>query len=611
MRMLDQLPAEIIHCIASHLPSASSIINLSLTTRKIHIQLSADDYATFRSFVQRKFPTIRTPPYWKDTARVLTTRSRAWDRRAFIASALESPARSSDAAYYDRSRGTSTGYRPVIDSYEGWQGRRWVDKHEVLVWGAAGRLIMRVKKPNSTRWFTHKARNDHLPQNDILDIHVLRPEQRSGRMSEEVLVRRANNEITKVGLDLDHHGFQQQTVFDTIGRTSECMTVSYGPKPLVAAINTDRIHFFDATTCEQLAKPNSTFVVQESPPHRYRQHCARFLGDERLAVAVQYVEGHTNGPIKVYRLTPDGSSSSPEKYLPTNLGHQGQSRTNANAIVPLDDVASLRGRAGDVFLSGWSDGIARLYDTRAPAHCSVDFKDDVDDGQVLSLLSIGHEKFIAGSGQNACLKIFDLRMPGAKVYHSSAARSSWPIGAAGNYGKLPDREIQSRQHQSVDEAVNRQLNILLAIRVPFHPRLWQSLPRQHVTHLPRYRGAIYSLSAPSPTSPTVYAGVENHVIQLDSLSTDDVLGDRQKLSRPSFRLDNASKDQILNLSCYERPRPGYESTDAVLLRNQVNWGQSRWADDLMVDGWDERWTLASLDHRSRPWCNKHLLSRNR
>jgi hypothetical protein len=609
--MLDQLPTETIHQIASHLPTASSIIRFSLTNRKLHAQLSGDDYATFRSFVQKNFPSIRTPPYWKEAANILTTRSRAWDRKAFVAKALEPPPDRLNPLYYGRARGPSIGYAPVIDSYEAWHGSMWAERREVLVWGAAGRLMMRLSNPDSITWHAHRAHDDHLPEKDILNVRLLRPNQKEARKGEVVVIRRANGDITKLEFDVDDNEIQNRTLFDTTGLVAESMDVSHGCRPLVAVCMPQEIQVFDGNAHEQIAQPVSMLKIQQNLVYKHRTRCAKFIGNERLAVGAQYLEGHSTAPINIYRITPEGSSTPPENCLPSRSGHtsvKGRNRINANAIAPLDDVSSLCGRAGEVFLSGWSDGIVRLYDIRTPTHSSIEFQDGVDDGQILSLLPIGHERFLAGSIQNACLKTFDLRMPGAKVYshHDAGSSPSMAVPSIG-HGAPSKKAPSSREQGPVDKAVSRQLNIFLAIRVQCPMRLWQPLPNQQLSHLPRYRGPVYSLSASSPASPTVYAGIENHVIQLDFVSTDDMQR-RFGQDRTAFGLvrETGSKEQILNLSCYERPRTGHESTDPVLLRNQRSWNTPRSEDGLTEDGWDERWMLASWERRSASWRMNHL-----
>jgi hypothetical protein len=612
MKMLNQLPTEIIHQIASHLPTASSVINFSLTNRRLHAQLSTDDYATFRAFVQRNFPSIKTPPYWKEAACILTTRARAWDRRAFVGKALEPPADRLNPLYYERARGPSIGYAPVIDSYETWYGCRWADRHEVLAWGAAGRLLMRISNAHSTSWLTHRVRDDQMPDKDILDLHLLRPNQKSAGMEEEVIIRRANKRVTKLQLQAESHELHEKTLFDTGDPLAECIDVSNGSKPLLAVCNPDSIQVFDGSTGEQLSQPISALSGRHNSMYKHRKRCAAFLDGERLAVGIQYLEGQNTAPINIYRIAPDGSSTSWEHCLPSHNEHtsgKGQNRNNANVIVALDNVSSLSSRPGDVFLSGWSDGIVRLYDLRAPTHSSIDFHDGVDENQVLSLLPIGHERFLAGSVQNACLKTFDLRMPGSRVYSYSKLESPKPPVSAPSHEKNARGAPHVQNRGPVDQAISRELNISLAIRVQCPMRLWQPLPKQELTHLPRYRGAVYSLSAPSPASPTVYAGVENHVIQLDFVSTDDVQRGRQGLSAFGLNFGKGREEQILNLSCYERPRAGHESTDALLLRTQAKWNRSRAEDGVTEDGWDERWRLPNREeHRSNSWRRSSRVS---
>jgi len=188
------------------------------------------------------------------------------------------------------------------------------------------------------------------------------------------------------------------------------------------------------------------------------------------------------------------------------------------------------------------------------------------------LLVMGHERFLAGSHQNACLKVFDLRMPGGRVYdylHAAPARCGRRNAAS------PQRDI----------------NIFLALHLP-KSRTWSPLPTSHRPSTPRYRGSIYTLSCPSPISPTIYAGIQNHVISLSTISTDDW---RSAPKFPALQPIFERSAGILNLSSYERPRPSHASTDAVLLRKQMDWDRmprvatAQGADD----GWDERWWPAT------------------
>ena len=146
---------------------------------------------------------------------------------------------------------------------------------------------------------------------------------------------------------------------------------------------------------------------------------------------------------------------------------------------------------------------------------------------------------------------------------------------------------------------SRDINIFLALTMN-HAASWQPLARMQQSsersRASRYRGSIYSLSSPSPSSPTVYVGIENHVIELSFQGTDDWVAKRRDIfDQPNDRRT------VLNLSCYERPRMGFESTDTVLLRKQRDLTNS--AEQISPErtvrlaGWDERWHMDNQQAR--------------
>ena len=616
--MLEDLPIEILQQVTGHLPTASAIANLSLTNKRLHERLAVDNYAIFRQFVLNRFPSISCPPFWKEDARILTSRSRAWDRKALIASACQPPP--DDQFWPTRVDARQKfGFVPVIDSYENWS--TGADRREVLAWGAAGRLRLRITENGITSWRTWRMLSDHLPQNDILDVHLLRPDQRQPETNEQIVIRRANSEIVKVESGIEGGDilpesrypsdlFLRATKYATNPNFVECTDINNATEPILAVCSTKTIQLFTVNSNEEITQPSNTYQLEQKFDCKHRKRCAKFLSDEKLAVGVQFLEGRMPSPIDVYHVTPHGlvqDISTAAHSL--GVGEDCRSgRQCANAIAPLDATASLTGRPGEVFLSGWSDGIARLYDLRTPLTPVGEYVDGVDDGQILSLLPIGHERFLAGSHHNACLKTFDLRMPGSRAYsyldavtpHVAKPAPQKILQAADSNAKSSSEGLSAVRRE-------KEINIFLSLHVPPSRRLWQPLPRRPDSRLPRYRGSIYSLSAPSATSPTVFAGIENHVIQLDFKSTDDVTRTGSKFFYSGT--DPRSPDEILNLSCYERPRPGYESTDPVLLRKQVDWvgkknvhttsfPANNRRDGRSELGWDQRWRLATYDRRS-------------
>lgn len=131
----DQVPPELLVQIVSHCETATTLLSLSLTCKRIHDFIEKDG---FRVFAQSRFPSFKTPPYWKDAAHGLTTLSRNWDRKAFLARRIEpynephltrKPIRGMPP-----SRNQTMGYQPIIDSHEEWIGGDWSSRKETVVW---------------------------------------------------------------------------------------------------------------------------------------------------------------------------------------------------------------------------------------------------------------------------------------------------------------------------------------------------------------------------------------------------------------------------------------------------------------------------------------------
>lgn len=595
--MLDTLPIEILDIIIGHLPTASSVINLSLGNRKLHEQISSDKYALLKSFVQNRFPSIQTPPFWRDAAVALTARSRAWDRRAFVARECRLPG--DDIFPGTRvPAGLKTGFVPAIDSYETWTGNAWAEKKEVLAWGAAGRLRLRTIRHGTVSWSTYRTPFDHSPQNDIMDVRLLRPHQNRDPHGETVVLRRANNTVIKVASKPKADAFEQMSTFDLDPNSLpiDSIDISGAADPLLAVCNSREVKLYHVESKKPRTKACDVLQLEQHHEYKSRMRCAKFLSPQRLALGAQFLEGRLRAPIEIYLVSPSGLRRTPTHLKDETIGNI-IGRHCANAIAPLDAISTFAGRPGDVFLSGWTDGVTRLFDLRMHRGPSMEYHDTVDDGQILSLLPIGHEKFLAGSHHNACLKTFDLRMAGGRAY----SYSNRTLPATGG---RPVRQSISRSREFY--RTHRDINIFLALSVPRARRLWEPLPYRPDPSMPRYRGSVYSLSSPSSSSSTVYAGIESHVIQLDFVSTDDARNNRVNYLGLGLPNEPKSVRPVLNLSCYERPQPGYEIFDALLLRKQVE-GHNYWdpsgknqenisdLDKTSEEGWDERWRLSTYN----------------
>lgn len=577
--MLDQIPAEIIESILSYLPTASAITSVSLTNKKLHEVVKDGENAIFHRFVERQFPTIDSAGPWREAAFKLTSRSRAWDKRAFIARECVPPrGEGTDGGRIFREQAMTRqtfGFMPVIDSYEtGETG----DDREVLAWGAGGRLRVRISKRKSVQWSSLCFAEDSNPHTDILDLRLLRPQQNRNRFGESVFIRRANRELALL------NGMPEQDQWVTTSTYTvrpdvaiECVDVSETADPLLAVCNSASIQLFPIHTSQAQSRPASVVPIAEDAT-KHRMRCAKFISSSQIAVAPQFLTGLQAAPIEVFNVAESNLVTTPlhsVENLVMNKPIPGRvtGRISANVLAKVDAGQANSGNQGDLLLSGWSDGLVRLYDLRAGQSPLREFSDPVDNGQIFSLLPIGHERFLAGSHQNGCLKTFDMRMDGRVYDYTRVGSSSAP---------------QHRRSSFTPKALSRpsrDINIFLALSVHHGNRQWRPLPGRHNNvRLPRYNGSIYSLSSPSAMSPTVYVGIENHVIQLDSINADDWVANRGGIR-------NGSNDRpILNLSCYERPRDGHESTDTVLLRKQNDMAKARqWTE--AEEGWDQRWYL--------------------
>ncbi|RMZ90417.1 hypothetical protein DV736_g2353, partial [Chaetothyriales sp. CBS 134916] len=578
--MLDELPVECLQQIIRYLPSASAIANVAAVNRALYAKISCDNYGMLQYFVQRSFPSIRVVSgSWREAAIALTARSRAWSRRAVVARECYPPDFESTCVGTIARSGQKMGYMPVIDSYETSDGGDGYK--ERVAWAAGGKIVIRSTTRETIVWQTSIFPRGDEPQNDILELRLLRPHQSVHRDHESIVFRRANGEVGLVttmppGTD----GRYRRGEFVQGNEAGDCMDVSSARQPVLALCSTQTVRLYDVGDRVGPVEWIERFTLESDRLSASRQRCARFLQNDSLAVAPQYLRGRDSAPIKVYdlnaNLATDKRLGATSVLLPSNLPDSGRNWTNT--IAPLDKVC---GNDGTLFLSGWSDGVVRLHDTRTGKGSEMSYADKVDEGQVLSLQPIGHESFLAGSTQNGCLKMFDMRMPGAKVYSYLAARQ--------------------QGERAKGSQVRRDINIFLALKLPQRQPGWKPLPVND-PRTDRYHGPVYSLSAPSPSSPSVYAGIEDHVLQLTLSSSDDIK--RGLVVDPLHGLEEVDEPGVLDLSCYERPREGFESTDAVLLRKQ------RALTEMTEEaecGWDERWYSAAGSgrrgqHERRPSC---------
>ncbi|KAK2756219.1 hypothetical protein FQN54_005627 [Arachnomyces sp. PD_36] len=601
--MLPQLPSEIIYHIAIYLPTASSLANLSQTCKRLHSVIAADDSRIYRALVQGQFPSIETPPFWIDAARALTSRSRALDRAAAITRVVIPYGSHQD----QRSRAVRTdrptiGYRPVIDSYERWTGETWAEREEILVWGAGSELLIQRKhrgkqqrKRDNESWSqiqlsTSERENGDVPRSnedvtlasfndlqinnswhDICSVHLLKAEQTHGFNDgrEDVILGRRNGDLSRMLISHDGKSFELKKSYKTGARNLERTDVSSGPKPVLAA-TADRkfITLFHACG-EETETAVEPFASLETAPV-----ASKLLCDDTLAAGI----GVPNS-LSIFHIGQDMVVKTRDIEVDKDIAEENflGSNRHPNTITPLPATSQTGGRPGDLILVGCTSSQTRLYDLRSRNPHAATFIDTVDTSPVYSIHPFGRDHFAVGSGQDAIVKLFDMRMPGIATYSY--------LNASPSQGHKPTGKTLKNGYPLSYSGKN--ISIFLSHQVI----------RNRVHHV-RYRGPVYALTSPSPSSSTLYAGVENNLVRLDFASTDDLSGPWGSWYNDNLDLDldlsGKRNDNVLSVSCYERPQMGEQRGMKLLMQEDMSTELRGENANDVLDGvvrpeWDRRW----------------------
>ncbi|CAD6575774.1 MAG: hypothetical protein ASARMPREDX12_002062 [Alectoria sarmentosa] len=604
---LATLPPELLAHIVVHIDTARAISHLASTCRKAHAFVENDG---FRIFVQTRFPYIKPPTkpslsFWKEAAHGITSLSKNWDRKAFIAWSIN-PHEVNQDLKSQRSRGRpaqagqTIGFTPVIDSYEAWYGGDWASRKEVVAWGAGAALFMRSKimgKNKSLKWQTSdkrllKGMNTHKQRyaystysekgadeglDDITSVNLLL--QQSLNDPEQIIIGRASRGLSLISLSTETSQSKIVSSYDTLGRAVRSATTKLGSIPLLAACLSDStIALYPIDPKVSQVHPISQ--VSANPSDQSRTWSSRFLGHERLIVGL----GPSQEPLHVYNIGQgeilresvralELSHISAHERMDLGGGNGIRSATSIYSLAPID-VSSSAGRAeGDVFLSGAYDGLTCLHDLRSANSITAIFQDPVDTfSPIYSLLSIGTERFVAGGARHSIIKVFDLRMPGGKLYHAADL-----VPCSGALENRP-RNIKSRRWSGYCENhydsnhKRRGWNVFLRPKDNTSRRVSES--------------PVYALSRPSHCSPTFFAGLESTVLQFDMVSIMDEHPD------PLFKYGQAktgdkhdierkwdSQGNVLCLPMYEHDTGPVD----LIKQRKVEHTQGS------IDGWDERW----------------------
>jgi WD40 repeat protein len=570
--MLSDLPFEILTEIAVHLPTASCLRSLSLTCQRLHEFVEKEG---FRTFVQTRFPSIETPPRWNEAAQALTSTSKAWDRRALVARELLPYNRAKPKGRtWHRQSGQTMGYVPVIDSYEVFEGGKWSDTKETVVWGAGAEIVMRLRRPmtlqekgqdaedrftgkdvKEVEWKIFRDQSFQDGIDDITSIHILRPHQRSNHPDEErLIVGRARGQLDLLVLKPNTTKLTHVAAYFTGSKTVRSADLSQQSHPLLAACLSDLgLLLYEAHDSEDIVHPATGITVSTSG-ERARTWTTKFLSSDKLAIGL----GPTADPLHVYQVTPSTISAEPIRKFKA----EGESTSSVYAVAPLPASSRAGGSEGDLFLSGWYNSHIKLHDLRSPSAAVTIFADTVDSSPVYSLLPMGHERFLAGAGRDALLKVFDLRLPSGRQYSYQS--------------------IQSPTLPSTDSN--------------FFVRADPTVPARH--------SPTYALNTPSATSSTIYLGLESTVVSLDLVTTENLT--RQPLARDVFLHGNS---HTRPLAGYERPKTSTAAVELLEQEDVMRYLEPRGnfaarymkagANNECVKGWDCRWRPTGDDWPER------------
>lgn len=603
--MLADLPTELLNQVVSYSPTAS-ISHLSQSSRALHEFVEKEGW---RTFTQTNFPSLNYPPYWRDAAHSLTTLARNWQRRAFIAQYLEpagdviAVSTGHQVTKWKRPGGQTMGFQPAVDSYQQFGGK-WSHRREVVAWSAGAELVVRIRVRNAAteqafreappekrrdlydsvgtriKWWSYRPFSSMEGRDDITSVKILKSDRIKGQddnlldVTEQIVIGTANGDLQLIQIPTEESG-PIKTYFVTNGApvrsTSLCPASGHGEGsgPLLAAnLSDSKLALYKVE--EGKFKIASVSEIDAIPQGKRgcRIWSTRFLDPKRLVVGL----GPSVEPVNVFEVRPEGIVEEPIRKIGLSGNADPLGPVRASSIYPIEPLVDANGGPGDgnIFMSGGYDGGIRLHDLRSPSPYEVMYRDPTDDAAVYSLLSRGRDRIVAGTSRHCLLKIFDLRVSGGSQYDYTEI---------GN-----DKNADSSRDN---------WNIFINPRERYANSSWRG-PNSWMRR--SAEGSIYSLTSPSPTSPFIYAGVENAVVEFnfsslsdrnpDSTFTCSIGSGKAKSKAARLPAYFKSKNEVLNLAMYSQGSEG--STEAMKLRSQRGVDETQGQTSCFA-GLDERW----------------------
>ena len=593
---LADLPIELLDQVVSHFEVARTLSHLSLTCKSLHSYVKNNGY---NSFTFHRFASFKTPLCGRDATHALTTLSRAWDRKGFVASpiypdehAAQLPRKNERSPARGRLREQTIGYQPVIDCYEEHTGTSWTSKREILVWGAGAQLNVRLTNmgeevKNSwqnvgntqqdghcdqyhhrNKWIVYKDQTYHDGRDDITSVSLLRSFQKPADDNEYAIVGRASGDLSCISISTNRAESKILGRFRTGQLGVRSAHISTATEPLLAASLADgTVVVYPVYPHSHDAMPNSrTAVIANST--RGRTWSTSFLSPSRLAVGL----GPSKSPLHIYDLSSAGISSQPlRKFSVSQKAASSLTVASVYAIVPVESRAT-----GDVFLSGWYDGSIKTHDLRSPTPHTAIYTDPIDTySAIYSLLPIGRDRFLAGSARHSILKVFDFRMPGSRAYFASDIDTCVRETTCNQSGSDSTNDACYCPHHTKDEMVLPGYNVFLD---PHNQRRKAESP-------------LYTLASAAAYSPRIYAGLEGRVLQLDVVEIMDKYPDGTFGGKEWLKKGGAKE------TLRERYDPWHRALRLAAVEKSgvggLRMGVQREIGDKgeLVPGWDERWSF--------------------
>jgi WD40 repeat protein len=473
------------------------------------------------------------------------------------------------------------GFQPIIDSQEELFGADWINRREFLVWGAGPQLGLRLRRMGSndgsswpldqhghlSRWNIYHPELWREGANDVTALKLLsRSYVQQHTLSDHparsvsVIVGTASGELVLFDLEMttgETARLHNSRVFEVSTRCAvRSVDISPSEDHVVATFTNGKVALYSLRTGNEAGEPSaiSTLQIDSQYGHIW---ASSFLSDSQFAIG----SGRSYHPLQVYTITSSELSKEPIRTW-QHIEDGKPVVGSVGCLHRLPESFRVKNSAGHLFLSGNTDGTVRLHDLRSSRDTVKSFCDPVDDGSVFSIATKGQEHIVAGNSRNCLLKFFDLRMAGSRVY------------------SYRDASGKTQNQPASDSGWSVFLQPTL-----FQPGGGRQAAQRNLFHAWAAASPVYSLSSPSPYSPTLFAGLEYLVAQVNLVDVYDAHPDSifkadlaEKVGRKAF-WDPHESSKLL--AYYEHNRP------TNLRKQNPDWLPT--ASDMPDKGYDVRW----------------------